>query len=287
MLPGARLKMERNVLPQAMKTANSFQLQMMVSATPEAVWSAFSDPVHLVRWFSLQASVVPGVGGALRLFWGDTCSAWGISAWQPFQFLEVEELLAFASKTNEGLAIRKAGTSSTGWRISIEAISRLRTLVTLEHFGLGSSPNIFSTVGRGWEFEFFSLRYYLERQFGKDRSTIWVKTNLECEVGCEAEILEALVSDRSALPGKIGVEHVEIEESPWQFAATLANPASCLFRVKIERINQNEIEANLWLAAYDSSPAELQRVRADFEQRVNRLKVASSEEGKLTCRGAR
>ncbi|HEY4677688.1 MAG TPA: SRPBCC domain-containing protein [Candidatus Angelobacter sp.] len=271
MLLGVRLPNGAAVLPPATKTANSLQLRTIVSATPEAVWSAFTDPVHLIRWFPLQASVMPGVAGILTLMWDEICSAWRISAWQPGRFLQVEELLAFASK-NEKLPA-KARPGLTGWRILLEPDSGSRTLVDLEHFGLGGSPEIFPIVARGWEFELLSLRYYLERQFGKDRSTIWLKKNLECEAGCEAEIWKALVDAPSALPQTLGLEHVEIEESPWQFAATLAEPGSCLFRVKIERLNQNQIQVNLWLAAYNSSPAELRRLRADFEQRLDQFKL--------------
>jgi len=229
---------------------------------------------------------MPGLGGILTLAWDDIGSAWGISAWQPGRLLQVEEKMAFASK-NENLADATAGSESTGWRISIEPVSDSRTLVALEHFGLGGSPEIFAIVARGWQFEFLSLRYYLERQFGKERSTVWVRTNLECEIGCEAEIWEALVDGPSALPQSLGLEHVEIEESPWQFAATLIEPGSCLFRVKIERRNQNQVETNLWLAAYDSSPAELRRLRADFQQRLDRFKTERKKEAGLVCRGAR
>jgi len=276
------------VSPLARKRgSNSLNLRTLISATPEAVWAAFTDPVHLVRWFPLQASVVPGVGGNLRLFWGDTGSVWAISAWHPCELLEVEELLAFASK-NEEIGVDEAReSSSSGWRVSIEEISRLQTLVALEHFGLDASPSIRSIVARGWEFELLSLRYYLDRQFGKDRSTVWVKKNVECEVGREAEIWESLVGDRFPLPGAVGVEHVEIVESPWQFAATLATPASCLFRVKLERLDQDEIEVNLWLAAYDSLPGGLRNVQADFEQRVDSLKTEKTTEGKFVCTGTR
>jgi hypothetical protein len=83
------------------------------------------------------------------------------------------------------------------------------------------------------------------------------------------------------------LEHIELEESPWQFAATLAEPQAGVFRVKIERLDQNEVEVNLWLAAYGFSPVDLQRVQADFQQRLDWLKMEKKEEGRLACRETR
>jgi hypothetical protein len=162
-------------------------------------------------------------------------------------------------------------------------------MVGLDHFGLdsfGGALPIRTIVRRGWEFELLSLRYYLERHCGKDRSTIWVKKNLACEVGCEAEIWESLAGDGSALPGGAEAERVEISEAPWHFAATLAVPASGLLRVKLERIDQSQIEVNLWLSAYDSVPRQLSELQADFEQRVHRLAVSRNTENELSCKGA-
>jgi uncharacterized protein YndB with AHSA1/START domain len=272
--------------PAGKTGSKSLQLRTLVSATPEAVWNAFTDPVHLVRWFPLQASIVPGVGGSLGLFWADTGSFWAISAWHPRELLEVEELLAFASK-NEEIGVGEVRDSSSGWRISIEEVSPLQTLVAVEHFGLDASPNIRSSVARGWEFELLSLRYYLERQFGKDRSTVWVKKNVACKAGGEAEIWESLVGNRAALPAWVRVKDIGIAESPWQFAATVAPPGSGLFRAKLERLDQDEIEVNLWLATYESLPGGPRDVQADFERRVNELKVEKTAEDEFACRGAR
>lgn len=255
--------------------SSSLQMQTLIAATPEAVWAAFTDPIHLVRWFPLQASIVPGVGGELRLFWGDTGSVWAISAWRPGQLLEVEELHPFASKTEE-IGGSELGDTSSSWRISIEQVSRLQSLVVLEHFDLDASSSVRSIVSRGWQFELLSLRYYLERHFGRDRSTVWVRKNVKCGAGREAEIWKSLLEDESTLPGTVILEQTEIVDSPWQFAATLTTPASSLFRVKVQRVDQREVEVNLWLTAYDPSPNGLRDAQADFEQRISRLENVAS-----------
>lgn len=48
----------------------SLGYEVTISAPVEAVWKALTDAMELARWFPLEASVRPGVGGSVRLSWG-------------------------------------------------------------------------------------------------------------------------------------------------------------------------------------------------------------------------
>src|SRR5947207_13333705 len=58
------------------------------------VWQALTDPVHLDNWFSMQSSVVPGVGGSMRHTWGDpVVEECTIEIWEPNARLRVSETI--------------------------------------------------------------------------------------------------------------------------------------------------------------------------------------------------
>jgi uncharacterized protein YndB with AHSA1/START domain len=44
--------------------------EIEVAAPLEVVWKAPTDGTELARWFPLEATVEPGVGGKVRLSWG-------------------------------------------------------------------------------------------------------------------------------------------------------------------------------------------------------------------------
>jgi uncharacterized protein YndB with AHSA1/START domain len=45
--------------------------EIIVAATPEAVWDALTDPAELAAWFGAEAEVDLRVGGAVRFRWPD------------------------------------------------------------------------------------------------------------------------------------------------------------------------------------------------------------------------
>lgn len=62
----------------------SVEMAVDIAAPADAVWTALTDPAELVRWFPLQASVIPGAGGSVKCSWDDTWT-WEstIDIWEP------------------------------------------------------------------------------------------------------------------------------------------------------------------------------------------------------------
>ena len=67
----------------------SIEIEIPISASPEAVWKALTDPGELTRWFPLEARVEPGEGGAIALSWGGGMDGENrIRIWQPNRRLQ-------------------------------------------------------------------------------------------------------------------------------------------------------------------------------------------------------
>ena len=47
------------------------EFEIEIAASPDAVWDALTKPEEIIRWFTPEARVEPGVGGKLWLKWGD------------------------------------------------------------------------------------------------------------------------------------------------------------------------------------------------------------------------
>ena len=62
----------------------SLEIVIDVSATPEEVFRAITDPEQIVKWFASEARVDPRVGGEYYFSWGPGMgSTTTISAWEP------------------------------------------------------------------------------------------------------------------------------------------------------------------------------------------------------------
>ena len=144
-------------------------LQTEIAASPVVVWNAITDPAELTRWFSLKAEVRPGNGGSMRLAWDEPVVAnWQVEAWEPERRLSVAEMRPL------GVALQpsEAGQVARSVDFCLER-SDSHTVLRLTHHGFGCGPQwetLFAAVRRGWTFQLLSLRHYLERHAGTDRT---------------------------------------------------------------------------------------------------------------------
>src|SRR5689334_14016537 len=66
--------------------------RIVLDASVEAVWRALTDAEELMRWFPLQATVEPGVGGTITLSWGESGAGGAtIAIWEPNRRLRTVE----------------------------------------------------------------------------------------------------------------------------------------------------------------------------------------------------
>jgi uncharacterized protein YndB with AHSA1/START domain len=157
----------------------AFETSIDIDASPDDVWRALTEAQELMRWFALEARVVPGPGGSVFLSWGD--EAWSsedrIEAWEPGRRLRlVHEQTTFDA---DG---RPTPAEVTAARpISIEFTLETRqggTRLRVVHSGFGQGADWddeLEGVGVGWRSELRSLRHYLTRHRGRDRHAGWAR----------------------------------------------------------------------------------------------------------------
>jgi uncharacterized protein YndB with AHSA1/START domain len=244
----------------------SITIETEIAASPDRVWQALTIPEELMRWFPLEARVVPGLGGTMWLSWGYPVVAEStIDIWEPGRRLRTTESrpLGILLQPNQ------AENPLRSVEYTIEA-SGDKTLLRLVHSGFAASSNwdkAYSGVLHGWEFQFRSLRHYLERHDGQDRIVAWVKHPVD---GTFEQVWESLMAEH----GRLGAGHlshdsegfpyaispgreeiirgtVEVFAPPKQFIATVDDWNDALFRIYlVERPGGGGLDVSIWLATY-------------------------------------
>jgi uncharacterized protein YndB with AHSA1/START domain len=149
--------------------ARSFSMSIDINATPDEVWRALTDAAELVRWFPLQARVIPGEGGSM--FWGwDGHWAWEsrIAGWEPGKRLTLVENRPTFDVKGDPLP---GPAQQMAMEFTLETDAG-RTRLRLVHSGFGHGANWddeLDSVSAGWQFELRGLRHYLEHHRGRDR----------------------------------------------------------------------------------------------------------------------
>lgn len=266
--------------------SRTIEVQTLITAPIEAVWKALTDATELVRWFPLQARIVPGVGGSVWLSWGDPIvSESAIEAWEPNRHLRVVE------RRPLGVLLQPEGTKLDP-RILDYWIGTLgtQTLLRVSHSGFGSGSywdELYAAVERGWEFQVRSLRHYLQRHAGTDRRIASVRRSLslpvesvwdrfiECVglfgINSSGRLREGEYYSIRAATGDRLEGRVLIYDPPKQLAVTLTNWNDSLFRVYLVENISGAVEANLWLGAYGILPAQVEAFGSRWKQLLEQI----------------
>ena len=143
--------------------------EIEVAAPLEVVWKALTDGTELARWFPLEASFEPRVGGNVRLSWGPE-----FEATSPLTIWEPNKRFGWESATPSGNPLTM--------EYSVEARGG-KTLVRVTQSGFSSGSEwdeeFFDSTDYGWGFMLFNLREYLERHAGQPRLVAWPRVPVE------------------------------------------------------------------------------------------------------------
>lgn len=126
--------------------------QLTIHASPEAVWKALTDAEQITGWFSPEARVTPGQGGAIVMSWGP-----GFEIETPIEIWEPG---------------RRLMTGSPKRPIKVDYVLEGRgdtTVLSLVQSGFGDSADWddeFDNTNRGWDIFLDNLRAYLKRRAG-------------------------------------------------------------------------------------------------------------------------
>lgn len=154
----------------------SIARELFIDAPPERVWDAFTSAEHIVNWFAIRSESKPGVGGYIGLSWDMKDSEPGrceITAWEENEHVKMSWRLSRAGERDLPVEVwleRKAGG----------------TLLRLVHSGFlsdASWDDEFDSHGRGWSYELRSLKYYVEREFGRARNFVLKRFPVSGDLG--------------------------------------------------------------------------------------------------------
>jgi uncharacterized protein YndB with AHSA1/START domain len=263
---------------QGQMATRTVEDEIEIAAPVEAVWRALTEAEELARWFPTEAQVTPGVGGEIRLVWGDMF-AWDqhIHIWEPGEHLRTTYVMSPSDADPEAEPLEIA----IDFHLEAKAGG---TVLRVVHSGFGSDApwdKEYHGVMRGWRYELQSLQHYLERHPGLARRVAWVTQAIKAptEVAWDAILsadgflpegeLAALrpgqrYSFRTAT-GDVFRGVVKTIAPPYEFSGTVENLGDALFRIGVEHFTKGEgLVAILWLATYGLSQVQVDELEARF-----------------------
>jgi uncharacterized protein YndB with AHSA1/START domain len=231
----------------------SVEAEVRIDVPVERVWEALTDAGELVRWFPLEARVKPGVGGEYWMSWKNEFEgASRILAWEPPRRLltswgEVDGNEASGQRTEYRLEARGGATY-------------LRVVTS----GFPEDPSWDGWVEgtqRGWIFELFSLKHYLERHPGEEREVLYLRRRTSLP---RQEAWQRLTGPDGLAPEDFG--GVVVDASPPAQYAALAESPPGLLRISMEPCHDGPdgLDVTLWLSAWGDHAADLERLREEW-----------------------
>jgi len=153
----------------------SIEQTLHIDAPVEDVWKALTDARALENWFPVEARVEPPEGGEGSVIW----SKWApdlefpapVTIWEPPHRLRT---LWCPPETPEA--------DLFGVDFFLEGEGGETTL-RLVHFGFGPEheanwATMYDGVNRGWDFQLFTLKHYLEHHRNETRRVVQVRLDL-------------------------------------------------------------------------------------------------------------
>jgi uncharacterized protein YndB with AHSA1/START domain len=230
----------------------SVEGEIRIDASPERVWQALIEAEELMRWFPLDARVEPGEGGSIFMSWrNEFAASMEIQAWDPPRHLQTSWSFHEGEQPAQATDYRIDGSGGT---------TTLR--VVTSGFPLDASwDGWVEGTTRGWAFELYSLKHYLERHAGQSRHVAYLRRRVPlsreaawARLTADAELGQWLTTGRA------------FDDRPAsQRAAVVGDPTDALLRISVEPASPgaDHPEIVMWLSAW-----------GDHERRVNDLGAA-------------
>lgn len=264
------------------ETTRGHEHHWTIDAPREAVWKAITEAAELVNWFPLEAEVAPGPGGTITYDWGGgVVGRCRIETWQPSRHLRttwMEPVLAPAGQ-------ERHPATAVDWHLEGEGGT---TVLRLVHSGFGRDANWdseYDGTRRGWGFELWSLKHYLERHRGTARRAFWVRQRAkEAPARVWASFAEpgglfregraaGLVAGepyRFVLPsGETLAGMTRRSNAPADFDGTLTSHNDGLFRFGIEDFGEGP-EAQIWISTWGWPQADADRLERSCRDALRR-----------------
>lgn len=135
--------------------------EITIDADAETVWRAVAEGEQIKQWFTLDARVTPGAGGAIWMSFGE-----GMEWETPIEIWEPGRRLRTADPAPVNLAVDYFIEAKGG-----------ETVVRLVHSGFGADAweDELETLDAGWRTFLAALKNYLERHRGESREVAYFR----------------------------------------------------------------------------------------------------------------
>lgn len=133
---------------------NSVEKTLRLSASPERVWRAITDPAELGRWFPEEAELTPSVGASGWFSW----AAYGRFAVR-IEELDAPRRLVWSWAREPGVALEDGARTTVEW--TLEPAEGGGTILHLRESGF-TDPEHRSGNDEGWDKELGELVEHLE-----------------------------------------------------------------------------------------------------------------------------
>jgi uncharacterized protein YndB with AHSA1/START domain len=160
----------------------SLAAQIEVDAPIESVWKALTDADELIRWFPLEAGKTPD--GNLWMSWRNEFK-WEsrIEISEPPRHFRIAAIESLSGEQRAGENSERHTTLAepTATDFYLESHGG-KTVLRLIHSGFSADAEwdaLYDGTKRGWDFQLWSLRHYLENHRGTPRQTAYVRTFLK------------------------------------------------------------------------------------------------------------
>jgi uncharacterized protein YndB with AHSA1/START domain len=235
--------------------------EITIDADADAVWRAVSEGEEIKRWFTLDARVTPGVGGAVWMSFGEGMD-WEtpITLWEPKRHLRTED--PAPSKLAVDYFIEARGGE---------------TVLRIVHSGFGADAwdDEMDTLNAGWRAFAATLKNYLEHHAGEPRTLAYFRHPVVKMERAEAfpKMLEALdvplVAEGERFAGSLFEGVADVVKTPVNLSGRLTNHGGGFLMIEIEP-GRGQCRPSAWVSLYGEAAAEAEALQERLREVITR-----------------
>lgn len=266
------------------------ETEVEINAPVEAVWKALTDAEELTRWFPLEAGKNPD--GTLRMSWRDEfCWDSRIEIAEPNRRFRIASVERLADQQAAPEAAERSVTVAqpTATDFFLEARGG-KTVLRLVHSGFSADAEwdaLYDGTRRGWKFQLWSLRHYLENHRDTPRETAYVRIFLNQlsrpeawqrlfsanMLAREGRIEDLRPGGRYALRTATGDYFegvVQTFNPPQEFSATAENFNNGILQIQLDALF-NYRDVNFYLFTYGIPEQEVSAIESRMRGLLHKL----------------
>lgn len=237
------------------------EAEVTIDAMPEEVWAALAEGEKLKNWFPLDARVKPGAGGSVWMSFGE-----GMDWETPIEIWEPNRHMRSADPAPGTLAVDYYIESRGG-----------ETVLRLVHSGFGADAweDELETLNSGWRAFLATLRNYLERHRGENRTLAYFRHPAVALPRSEVfpRLLAALdiplVAEGEPFEGELFRGTADVARPPVNFSGALENFGRGFLMLEVEP-GRESCRPSAWVSLYGETAARAGAVQEELRERLTR-----------------